>query len=516
MGACGVSIMADSSNDSASLPDPNRKYVLVMGAGFFGIFMAFNTAQALQSTVNQTLGNACLCTLYTVFTIACLAGPIVVDKWGPRISMIVGAVTYVAMVLSNLKPSWGLSIPMYFLVGMGAPLLWTGQAVYLSRCANKSAGLELAALQEKGENPNILELVKAKQELYNGYFFSFFQANGCLGLLMASIIQLYTSSIKFLFVILSIICSIGVAIICFGIPNMDNVNLQELVQDASSTSDEANKKEETTQDQPSEASFVMQLWETFRFGITTQRVYMYIPMMLYNGMSLGFFLSDYSRYFIDQSIGNKRAGFVISFFYGSNLLATMLAGKALVRRSVLILGAACLHLGFLFMILFCRASIVDSHGPVLANGAEHPTRWYLDKNKDWQNLNDESAPAATWVIVFGLALVFACGDAVWESQIPAILGGYFPEGKQNSLQAANYKMWQSFGFAAMFGIDVVFPSLTSGDENTDFPHVNDLFFIKVRPGGFVECSSACFAGVYSFVWTCAFCGLHLVHPQVCS
>ncbi len=34
----------------SDLPDPNRKYVLIMGAGFFGVFMAFNTAQV--STLN--------------------------------------------------------------------------------------------------------------------------------------------------------------------------------------------------------------------------------------------------------------------------------------------------------------------------------------------------------------------------------------------------------------------------------------------------------------------------------
>merc|ERR1712159_799220 len=43
--------------------------------------------------------------------------------------------------------------------------------------------------------------------------------------------------------------------------------------------------------------------ETLKFGLTTDRLYMYIPIMLYNGMSLGFFLSDFTRYITDEAVG---------------------------------------------------------------------------------------------------------------------------------------------------------------------------------------------------------------------
>merc|ERR1711865_1360475 len=91
----------DSAHESlkpARKAEPFTCYVLIMGMGFFGIFMAFNTAQALQSTLNKTLGNACLCTLYGTFTVACLVGPLVVDRWGPKISMIVGASDYLRLL----------------------------------------------------------------------------------------------------------------------------------------------------------------------------------------------------------------------------------------------------------------------------------------------------------------------------------------------------------------------------------------------------------------------------------
>ena len=49
--------------------------------------------------------------------------------------------------------------------------------------------------------------------------------------------------------------------------------------------------------------------------------------------------------------------------------------------------------------------------------------------------------------------VFAVGDSVWESQIPASLQSLFnaASGKQGSAMA-NLKMWQSLGFAIQFAL----------------------------------------------------------------
>jgi hypothetical protein len=50
-------------------------------------------------------------------------------------SMTIGAVPYAIMVFSNIAPSWGLFIPAFGAVGVGAALLWTAQGIYLSRSA---------------------------------------------------------------------------------------------------------------------------------------------------------------------------------------------------------------------------------------------------------------------------------------------------------------------------------------------------------------------------------------------
>lgn len=58
--------------------------------------------------------------------------------------MVLGGSTYIFMIIANIPilllnghegAQYAITIPFYFLVGVGAPLLWTGQALYLARCA---------------------------------------------------------------------------------------------------------------------------------------------------------------------------------------------------------------------------------------------------------------------------------------------------------------------------------------------------------------------------------------------
>lgn len=43
--------------------------------------------------------------------------------------MIIGAVPYILGCLANIHPSYGLTVPAFGLIGVGAALIWTGQAV---------------------------------------------------------------------------------------------------------------------------------------------------------------------------------------------------------------------------------------------------------------------------------------------------------------------------------------------------------------------------------------------------
>ena len=43
--------------------------------------------------------------------------------------MIIGAVPYILGCLANIDPSYGITVPAFGLIGFGASLIWTGQAV---------------------------------------------------------------------------------------------------------------------------------------------------------------------------------------------------------------------------------------------------------------------------------------------------------------------------------------------------------------------------------------------------
>lgn len=99
--------------------------------------MAYNTAQSLQTTVSEdkTLALTALGVLYGALCITTVIAPKIVQKLGPKKSMIVGSIPYVLFVFTSSSPSWGTLIPSAFFVGIGGGVLWNGHGVYMSRCA---------------------------------------------------------------------------------------------------------------------------------------------------------------------------------------------------------------------------------------------------------------------------------------------------------------------------------------------------------------------------------------------
>lgn len=166
--------------------------VMRMSMGFFFLFMAFNTAQSLESTVvvDNQLVNASLALLYGTFTAFTIVAPKVINLLGPRLAMALGAIPYVLLVFANIHPSWGLFIPAFAGVGIGAALLWSAQGISLSRCA----------IQEAAQTGESMDLVTAR---FNGIFWTTFQFNGAVGLTVgATIISLasdYSKALTYLF-----------------------------------------------------------------------------------------------------------------------------------------------------------------------------------------------------------------------------------------------------------------------------------------------------------------------------
>ena len=146
--------------------------------------MAFNTVQALLSSVltDKNLAFVALAAIYAAYCSVTVVAPKIVSVLGPQFSMLVGAVPYVILVFVNIDPTpawapWGaLLLPASVAVGFGAAVLWTGQGLYMSRCAIREAALT-------GET------VDAVTGRLNGYFWTAFQFNGAVGALIAGVLR---------------------------------------------------------------------------------------------------------------------------------------------------------------------------------------------------------------------------------------------------------------------------------------------------------------------------------------
>jgi hypothetical protein len=188
------------------MPVPYRAHALVVAAGFFGVFSAFASAQALSTTLsqNKTIANVSLAILYLIFTIICIPAPKLVTHLGPKLSMIIGSAPYALFVLSFLHPGWPTTLTSHALVGVGAPLVWTGQSIYLSRCARENAYVTGTSSE-------------AATSYFNGLFYSLFSVTGFVGTLGSSFILNYAgdNATTLLFIVLSIICGLGVVVFVF-------------------------------------------------------------------------------------------------------------------------------------------------------------------------------------------------------------------------------------------------------------------------------------------------------------
>jgi hypothetical protein len=65
-----------------------------------------------------------------------------------RLSMIIGAIPYILGCLANIDPTYGLTVPAFGLIGIGAALIWTGQAVSILHVHCDAVALSMPVLMK--------------------------------------------------------------------------------------------------------------------------------------------------------------------------------------------------------------------------------------------------------------------------------------------------------------------------------------------------------------------------------
>ncbi|BFF92673.1 UNC93-like protein MFSD11 [Drosophila madeirensis] len=142
----------------------DRKFlmILVLGCGFMFVFTAFQTMCNIEKTILDSIsqeddnfkgeGYTSLAIIYLFFSLSNWLAPSFISFTGPRVAMVVGALTYTAFMITFMFPSTVLLYVGSAVLGLGASITWTGQGTYLARCSesttiSRNSGVFWALLQ---------------------------------------------------------------------------------------------------------------------------------------------------------------------------------------------------------------------------------------------------------------------------------------------------------------------------------------------------------------------------------
>lgn len=134
----------------------------VLGVAFMLVFTSFQTQGNMQQVVIKSIqaedpsftgsGYISLAVIYAVFASFNWLAPSCLSFLGPKLTMIVGGVTYVIFIGGFLWPHTVILYLTSVLIGVGAALIWTGQGNYLTlmstqKTMSRNSGIFWAMLQ---------------------------------------------------------------------------------------------------------------------------------------------------------------------------------------------------------------------------------------------------------------------------------------------------------------------------------------------------------------------------------
>ncbi|KAG0723911.1 UNC93-like protein MFSD11 [Chionoecetes opilio] len=178
----------------------------LLGLAFMLVFTSFQTQGNMQQVVIKSInaddpsftgsGYISLAVIYAVFASFNWLAPSCLSFLGPKLTMIIGGVTYVIFIGGFLWPHTVILYLTSVLIGVGAALIWTGQGNYLTlmstqKTISRNSGIFWAMLQTS---------------MLFGNVFVFYQFMG------KDIIDYHTRMVVFL--ALTVVGVIGLGVMC--------------------------------------------------------------------------------------------------------------------------------------------------------------------------------------------------------------------------------------------------------------------------------------------------------------
>jgi MFS transporter, NAG-T family, sugar:H+ symporter len=236
--------------------------------------------------------------------------------------------------------------------------------------------------------------LKSSIGFFNGLFFSIFQVNQLLGNLLVALLFLQDVATNVIFIITSLIAASGTVLLTFihkmPPPKVPSADDPTVLVDLDTTSN-------------------FDVTKTLNL-LRDKRMALMVPIVIYSGMTQTFFFGTFPSLIDDKSW----KFFTMAVFGAADAASSIFMGKLsdrIGRKKVLAHGFI-IHLG-VFIWLFLYEPAQHEH-----------------------------------VLFFVLAILCGIGDGVFNTQLYAILGAYFPDDSEAAF--ANLKLFQSMVTAAAF------------------------------------------------------------------
>uniref|UniRef100_A0A336MQ22 UNC93-like protein MFSD11 n=1 Tax=Culicoides sonorensis TaxID=179676 RepID=A0A336MQ22_CULSO len=392
----------------------NRGFVnvIILGFGFMFLFTAFQTMGNIEKTVLDSIaqddptfkgdGYTSLAIIYAVFAIFNWFVPSIITASGPRVCILIGAVTYCFFVTSFLFPSTWLLYLSSAILGIGAALIWTGQGNYLSKCSDPST-----------------------ISRNSGIFWAMFQMSLFLGNTFVYFVFQGKEKIDAETRLLVFSVLIGVAILgVIFLLCLRSAQIPETISAADSDD--------------KEIEIVLSPIETLKNAVKfffTKDMLLLSVCFLYTGLELSFFSGVYS----------PSIGFTLAI--GSN-------AKQLVGMSGILIGLGAVLGGATFGILGKKTNRWGRDPIVIMGFILHMIAFFLiflnlPNNAPFGDTNDESflSPPRVWIALL-CSFLLGFGDSCFNTQIYSLLGGVFASKSADAF--AIFKFTQSIAAAAAF------------------------------------------------------------------
>jgi len=390
--------------------------LLKLSIGYFFVFTGYSGVQNLASSLDlgNVSGSVSIGIIYILFTVTCLFAPMIIRLFGAKTTIVLQFIIITLFVASNMYPRIWTLYPAAGLLGFGAAPSWVSQGEYVSTLAER-------------HNEMFGEDVFG---LFNGIFFAIFKLTQVSGNLISYIVldkdessaigsptsspvgdvpsksDLDDKTKYLLFMSFIISCLIGVFVIqC----------LLESLKPKKTAKMGFKQIKKTNLDIIDKKSSCHVLTSTVRL-MFKPHLCLLIPIMVANGLEMGFAYSTLTDNVIKENLGEANIGLGMICFGVFATLSSLVFGKISDQIGI----STCLCIAFILQIA-CST---------------------------WLWFKFEHLKKNSWEEVLIVSGVWGVGDGICTTLLSARLGMWFPNEKDAAF--SNWKMFQSLGVSIIF------------------------------------------------------------------